>query len=234
MSELLNRYKKQCIIVSIILAVVLIVIYLRALFLPGMWYRDAFLYRQEDGSFSGSDFYAEYKMVIAHTDYGTDIQFSVNDKTNNYQIKYDENDFNRNVEIAENGNTTFNGTAYGSVDSWVLLDENHEMPDGITVRTSNDIPSEDELFPGYSTLYRWSVSDKTDTRGEPYMLFFIFLLGIILFLDIKIPNLFWILEHRLEVDGGEPSDWYRFGQKVGYVVMPLGILVCMIMTFTVR
>ena len=45
--------------------------------------------------------------------------------------------------------------------------------------------------------------------------FLILLFAVILVLDIKFPNLFWILRHRPEVDGGEPSDWYYFGQKIG-------------------
>lgn len=232
--RIFNNHRKLCFIIGTVVAAALLILYLHALFMPGLWYGDAFLYRQSDGSFSGSDLYADYEMVITPADYGTDIQFSVNDKTNYYQIKYNENDFNRNVEVSENGNTIFNGTAYGFADSWILLDENHKMPDGITVRTSNHVPTEDELFPSYSTLYSWSVSDKTDTRGEPSMLFFIFLAGTILFLDLRFPNLFWILEHRLEVDGGEPSDYYRFGQKVGNILVAISIPVCMILTFTIH
>ena len=66
------------------------------------------------------------------------------------------------------------------------------------------------------------------------MLLLILLGAAILFIDIKFPDLFWILEHRLEVDGGEPSDWYRSGQKFGRVMLVGGIIVCMILTFTIH
>ncbi|MBR5614115.1 MAG: hypothetical protein IKW64_02280 [Clostridia bacterium] len=220
--------------IGYISAVVLIVVYLRALFLPGLWHGDAFLYRQEDGSFTGSDIYAEYNMTIKPADYGTDIEFSVNDKVNHYQVKYDKNDSSRNVEVLENQTVICKGRAIGEENNWIVFDDETGSSDMIDVRVGNEVPAEEELFPNYTILYNWAVSDKTDTRGEPYMLLLILLLGVILFLDIRFPMLFWILEHRLDVDGGEPSDWYLFGQKVGRVVLSIGVLVCMVLTFTLH
>ena len=112
----MSKYKKQCVIIGIIFAVVLFVIYLRALFLPGLWHGDAFLHKQEDGSFKGLDYYAQYDMTIKPTDYGTDIDFTVNNKVNHYQIKYDENDMNRKVEVLENGIVICKGKAIGEED----------------------------------------------------------------------------------------------------------------------
>ena len=234
MVEFVSKHKRPCIIAGIVLAVALFAIYLRAMFLPGLWHGDAFLYKQGDGSFTGSDIYAEYKMNIRPADYGTDIDFSVNDKINHYQVKYDNDDPYRNVEVLENGTIVCKGKALGAENNWFVIDAETGSSDMISVRVGNEIPTEEELFPNYSRLYNWAVSDKTDTRGEPLMLFVIAFLAIILFLDIKFPMLFWILEHRLEVDGGEPSDWYLFGQKVGRVVMSIGILVCVILTFTIH
>lgn len=234
MTEIFNKNKKLCIITGIALAVVLLILYLYAMFIPGLWYGDAFLYKQEDGIFAGSDIYADYTMNIKPADYGTDIDFSINDKTNHYQVKYDKDDLNRNVEILENGKVICKGQAIGNENNWFVIDDEMGSSDMISVRVGNEIPTEEELFPNYSRLYNWAVSDKTDTRGEPLMLFVIAFLAIILFLDIKFPMLFWILEHKLEVDGGEPSDWYLFGQKVGRVVMSIGILVCVILTFTIH
>ena len=74
MVEFICKHKKPCIIGGIVLSVVLLALYLRAMFLPGLWHGDAFLYKQDDGSFAGSDIYAEYKMNIKPSDYGTDIE----------------------------------------------------------------------------------------------------------------------------------------------------------------
>lgn len=234
MTNIFSKYKKLSIILGKVLVGVLFVLYMRTMLLPGFWHNDAFLYKQEDGTFTGADIYAEYKMTITPADYGTDIAFSVNNKVNNYKIKYDESDMNRLVEVFENGTVICKGRAVGSENNWHVIDDETGLSDMISVRVGNEIPTEEELFPNYTRLYNWAVSDKTDTRGEPYMLFLILLFGVILFLDIKFPMLFWILEHRLEVDGGEPSDWYLFGQKVGRVIMVIGIFACMIMTFTMH
>lgn len=234
MLEFISKHKKPCIIAGIILAVVLLIVYLRAMFLPGLWHGDAFLYKQDDGSFAGSDVYAEYKMNINSADYGTDIDFSVNDKTNQYQVKYDEDDPYRNVEVLENGTVICKGKALGEKNNWFVIDDETGSSDTISVRVGNETPTEEELFPSYTRLYNWSVNEDNDTRGNPWMLFMIAVLAIILFLDIKFPMLFWILEHRLEVDGGEPSDWYLFGQKISRVVMSIGILVCVVLTFTIH
>ena len=234
MTNILQKYKKQCIIVGIIITVILFIVYLWAMFIPGLWHGDAFLYKQDDGTFAGSDIYAEYNMTVKPADYGTDIDFSVNGNTKHYQIKYDNSNYEKNVEIIENADTIFKGRAFRAGDSWMLHTDNYEMPGEIKVYAGKYVPAEEELFPGYTKLYNWAVADKHDTRGEPYMLWLILLLGIILFLDIKFPNFFWILEHRMDVDGGEPSDWYLFGQKVGRIVLAIGILVCMVMTFIIR
>lgn len=234
MAGVFTQHKKACITIGIILAVGLFALYLYALFLPGVWHGDAFLYQQDDGSFIGSDLYADYKMRIEHTNDGTDISFSVNDTVKKYDVIYDLEDKTQSVKVLENGNEIFNGTAVGEKDNYILIDEKNSSSDMISVRVGNKAPSEEELFPGYTKLYNLSVAEKYNTRGNPYMLFLILLFAAILFLDIKFPDLFWILEHRLEVDGGEPSDWYRFGQKVGYVLIPIGILVCIILTFTIH
>lgn len=233
MINILQKYKKQCTIIAIVLAVVLLAMYLKAVFIPGLWHGDAFLYKQDDGTFAGSDIYAEYKMAITPADYGSDIDFSVNGRQNKYQIKYDKNDLYRSVEISENGTVICKGKAVGIDNDYIVIDETGSS-DMIDIRVGNETPTEEELFPNYSRLYNWSVSEKTDTRGNPYMLFLILLFGVILFLDIRFPNLFWILEHRLDVDGGEPSDWYLFGQKVDRVVLAASMVVCVVLTFTIR
>ena len=234
MVKIFNKHKKLCIITAGILAGVLFCLYLWAMFLPGLWHGDAFLYRQDDGSFKGSDHYAKYSMSISPADYGTSIDFSVNNKSNHYQIKYDENDWERNVEIFENGTLICKGKAFGAGNDYIVFADEPFSSDIVSVRVSNAPPTEEELFPGPTALYNWSVSDKTSSRGEPSMLILIGLFGLMLFLDIKFPMLFWILEHRLDVDGGKPSEWYLFGQKMGRILLAIAIPVCMIVTFTLR
>ncbi len=234
MVKIFNKRKKLCIIMAGILAGILFGLYLWAMLLPGFWHGDAFLYRQDDGSFKGSDRYAKYSMSIRSADYGADIDFLVNDKLNHYQIKYDEKDWERKVEILENGTLICKGKAFGAENDYIVFPDETSSSDIVSGRVASVPPTEGELFPGNTRLYNWAVSDKTDTRGEPAMLILIGLLGLILFLDIKFPMLFWLLEHRLDVDGGEPSDSYLWGQKFGRVLLAAGIPVCMILTFTLH
>ncbi|MBQ7097782.1 MAG: hypothetical protein IJN96_06850 [Clostridia bacterium] len=51
MLEFAKRYKKPCIIAGIILVVIILIVYLKAVFAPGLWHGNAFLYLQKDGSF---------------------------------------------------------------------------------------------------------------------------------------------------------------------------------------
>lgn len=60
--------KKTSCLLCVLTALLLAVLYLWAALRPGVWLRDAFLYRQADGSFSGKDAYAAYTMQIAQTE----------------------------------------------------------------------------------------------------------------------------------------------------------------------
>lgn len=51
-------------------------------------------------------------------------------------------------------------------------------------------------------------------------------------LDIIFPDLFFLLRHRLEVDGGEPSAWYREMQIFGRYACAVIIVVLLICSFT--
>lgn len=51
-----------------IVCLVLLGVYLFAALRPGVWLRDAFLYRQADGSFSGKDAYAAYTLQLSGTE----------------------------------------------------------------------------------------------------------------------------------------------------------------------
>lgn len=226
----LDNHKKACTIAVITLVSVLLAIYLYALFLPGIWHENAFLYKLSDNNFVGSDNYAQYKMTVLPDNENTVIYFSVNDTTNKYEIK----NSSPSVEIYKNGEHAFKGEAMAVDNGYILFDENKNMDDVIDIRAGNEIPSEEELFPSYSRLYTLAVSQKYDTRGNLFMLFGVLICGIILALDISFPNLFFHFEHGIYVDGGEPNDCYRTGQALGRFVLAVVVAACIIMSFTVH
>ena len=65
--------KKTSCLLCVLTALLLAVLYLWAALRPGVWLRDAFLYRQADGSFSGKDAYAAYTMQVAQMENGAEV-----------------------------------------------------------------------------------------------------------------------------------------------------------------
>ena len=79
--------KKTSCLLCVLTALLLTVLYLWAALRPGVWLRDAFLYRQADGSFSGKDAYAAYTMQIAQTGNGTEVEFTLDGETRRYRLE---------------------------------------------------------------------------------------------------------------------------------------------------
>ena len=203
-------------------------VYLYCLFLPGIWHGDAFLYLDKNsGSFSGSDKYAHYSMKITPHKNETDIEFSVNGEKRVYGITKGET-----TVITQNGEQVFSGKAYPMDDYAVLVDDDGKLSNEITVTAGNDPPSTEELFPTLGTLYSWADGIAADTRGNPWLALLILLVSALLALDIIFPDLFFLLRHRLEVDGGEPSAWYREMQIFGRYACAVIIVVLLICSFT--
>lgn len=79
--------KKTSCLLCILTALLLAVLYLWAALRPGVWLRDAFLYRQADGSFSGRNAYAAYTMQIAQTGNGAEVEFTLDGETRRYRLE---------------------------------------------------------------------------------------------------------------------------------------------------
>ena len=231
MMNFILKHKKTSIASAIILGCLFVSVYLYALFLPGFWHNGAFLYKKADGEFKGADEYAEYVMIMAKNENETDISFKVNKTAREYKVITEEN--SPKVQIFENGESVFKGAVLSMENLNLLEDENGELVDIIRVRVGGVAPEEEELFPTVSELYKFSLG-KCDTRGEPYMLILVIVLAVILALDLAFPDLFFYFRHGLDVDGGTPSDFYRAGQMFGRIVLAIGIIACVVMTFTVR
>ncbi len=64
----------------------LMILYLCAASRPGVWLRDAFLYRQTDGSFAGRDEYGIYALTVTAAEHETQAVFAMNGETIQYRI----------------------------------------------------------------------------------------------------------------------------------------------------
>ena len=223
---LYEKHKKACLIIAVILVALLLGLYLSALYQPGYWYLDAFLAKQEDGSFAASDAYGSYYLKVDRADDSASVTFSIDDLTKEYLITGTAT--GEDVHIYENDALVFHGyKARMSSSEYTLMGYDGYFTSAIHIFAGNTKPDPEELLPSYSTLYNWASSDKAETRGEPAMLLLILFLGIVLALDVTFPDLFFTLRYRHYVTGGEPSDWYRAGQKMGRFIMAIAILICM-------
>lgn len=106
--------KKTSCLLCVLTALLLAVLYLWAALRPGVWLRDAFLYRQADGSFSGKDAYAAYTMQVAQTENGAEVDFTLDGETRRYRLESKaEGMSDPGVKIEQDGVVIFTGTALG-------------------------------------------------------------------------------------------------------------------------
>lgn len=231
LTRIWKTYKKQCIIAIVALAAVLIPLYLYFMFQTGIWYQDAFLVEQRDGSFQGKKDGMHYVLHITPTQNGAQIDFSVNGQNRQYEVVKTELDGIPAAEFYENGEQVLEGTVMNLESNYYLVINNEEnVIDGMDIHISTGEERDpEEYFPKYGTQYSWTVmclEDSYDRRGEPMFLFFAALFGIPLFLDIRYPDLFFELRYRQYVDGDcEPSEYYRFWQVIGRVVLAIAIII---------
>lgn len=233
LTRIWKTYKKQCIIAIVALAAVLIPLYLYFMFQTGIWYQDAFLAEQRDGSFQGKKDGIHYVLHITPTQNGAQIDFSVNGQNRQYEVVKTELDGTPGAQFYENGTPVFEGrvlTSNAGTHDYMIATADFDIVDGLDFRIRGDTePEPVEYFPGYGTQYGWTVmrlEESYDTRGEPLMLLPALIVAFFLWVDILYPDLFFTLRHGRYVDGDcEPSEYYRSWQVIGRVVLAIAIII---------
>lgn len=211
LTRIWQTYKKPCIIIGILLAVILIPLYLYFMCQTGIWYQDAFLAQQKDGSFKGSG----YALYVNPTSDGGDITFTANGETRNYSVV---NTANAGVEFYQDGTLKRTAQVEQMGPYFILRDENGEADLAFRISYSYQNADVDDLFPTDYELYGWSREIETTMRGEPMCLLFVVVFGVWLFVDIRYPNLFFAMRYARYVDGDcQPNEAYRFWQMIGRV-----------------
>ena len=221
---------KMRLCIAALAVAVLLAVYLWAALRPGVWLRNAFLYQQADGSFSGRDSYGRYVLSIASAPGETDVQFCLDDVPTRYRICMENSS---HVEIYREEQLLFSGGAQGEAGDALLWKDSGGLADDIRVVVNGEYTQED-LQPSCQWLYNVAVGGRRETRGDVSFLVPMALLAILLVLDVKWPRLFWTLRHGLEVSGGEPSEWYFTCQKMGRAAMALGIVLLAVASFAVH
>ena len=231
LTRIWKTYKKQCIIAIVALAAVLIPLYLYFMFQTGIWYQDAFLVEQRDGSFQGKKDGMHYVLHITPTQNGAQIDFSVNGQNRQYEVVKTELDGIPAAEFYENGEQVLEGTVMNPESNYYLVINNEEdIIDGMDLHISTGEERDpEEYFPKYGTQYGWTVmrlEESYDTRGEPLMLLPALIVAFFLWVDILYPDLFFTLRHGRYVDGDcGPSEYYRSWQVIGRVVLAIAIII---------
>lgn len=231
MAQLFNRHKRFFIAVAAVLAAALAVLYILALFLPGLWFGDIFLYKKADGSFAGAKAQNSCRMLRAATSDGAEITFTINGKTNTYKLVRGSQD---SLQIYTNGTQTFDGSLYQIGDEYAALSLDNEYDVQVEIVTSNGGQQSAPDFPSSSWLANAAFAERLDTRGQPAFLIAIAVFALLLALDIVFPDLFYTLRHGLATDGGTPSTLFRYDQKISRVVMVIAIFAFAVMSFTVH
>lgn len=221
--------KKQIVrnILLIACALVLLTVYFVAFFKPGVWHRNAFLYREEPLVYVGMDEFVYYHLQVEPKENGANLCFTVNDTTREYAVET----AGEAVSIREGGTVLFSGKVLPFGDTYMLENENGELEMPLTVIAGGVMPEEEELFPNVNQLYEWAIVREDNVRGDFAALTVLLISVLVLVLDLIFPNLFFYLSHGLAVDGGEPSGFYRFGQTVSRVLLGLLIIWSVFETF---
>lgn len=231
LKELFNRHRRLFISAAAVIGAVLTVLYIRALFLPGLWFGDIFLYKKADGSFAGAKAHNSCQMQLAGTDDGAEITFTINGTTNEYLLVRGSQD---SLQIYTNGTQTFDGFLYQIGDEYAAFSTNDGYDVQIEIITSDSEQQTVPDFPSSSWLANAAFAEQLDTRGTPAFLIAIAVCVLLLALDIIFPDLFYTLQHGLATDGGTPSSWFRFDQGLSRIVLAAGILIFMVLSFTMH
>ena len=214
-----------------IVCLVLLGVYLFAALRPGVWLRDAFLYRQADGSFSGKDAYAAYTLQLSGTESEAEAAFTLDGETRHYRIEAKDS---AEVKLYQDGALIFAGSALGDPGDAILWrEEDGGLADEVKVIVNGEY-QKDDLWPSCGWLYNVAVGGRRETRGSVAFLLPMGALALLLFLDLRFPLLFWNLRHGLEVSGGEPTDWYYSMQRMGRITDIVGIFVLAALSFALH
>lgn len=136
------------------LAIVVVVLsYLCAFFARGFWHNGAFLYQTGDGVFKSV---TGNVLEIQKTENQTDIVFTAKGVAMRYQLSFDA----EGLQILENGNAVYTGTAVFGDGRYYLEAENGEL-----ILDESNVGSSD-AFPSRTELLNWALIKEPVMHGH--------------------------------------------------------------------
>lgn len=145
--------KKQFLIPTVILVLILIIAYLFAFFNRGFWHNGTFLYQTGNGHFKSV---TGNVLAIQKAETQTDIVFTAKNETRQYQLLFGAD----GLQILENGNAVYTGTAVFGDGRYYLEAENGEL-----ILDESNVGSSD-AFPSRTELLNWALIKEPVMHGH--------------------------------------------------------------------
>lgn len=203
----INRNRKHTYLFCAFMIMILR-LYLCVFFAEGIWYGNTFLYQKSEGLFTGTDLQNKYVLQMAPTHTGMAFSFTVNKKTEQYQIVH--NPEPPRLQVYRDNTVVFEGTASHG-DQW------HLTPSGssafIDLGIDGVVYKDKNAFPTYTQLLNWSFLEKISIRGNVTVLYIIIPLVIVFFLLTCFPTALYTLFRRLPEYIPEEKQFYHALQK---------------------
>lgn len=232
MRKLWKNHRKICVVACAVAVLLVLCAYLFTAFRVGVWYKDVFLYRQQDGTFSGEKDSVSYSLHVSSGEVGKMVTFSVNGKARTYRVVENDPDTGES-SVYEGKELLFRGMAVPMDGYYLLTEKENETGDYTAVYNTVRVDSGEPLgFPDAAFVYG-AAQLETSFRGNTAFLALAFVFTVILAVDCAFPQLEYKLRYARFSDGG-PSDWYFFSQKIARVCLGVAVFVCMVLTFTMH
>lgn len=204
------RKHRQLVLWAGILVLILGAVYVTAMLKTGIWYGDTFL-REEETGFCSRD--GSQSLQIQYTTEGARAVYQRDGESREFRLSTKT----RMTEIFEDGRLKFRGSVQkdGS-GGFRFLNERGEEVDGAKVFTGGP----ETGFPNAFEIYTWVMEDHHAIRGNPGVLVFLGIFGVLLGADA-------VLAVRRKKTGEKPV---RVQQMLLWILPPV-LLVLLLLGF---
>ena len=144
-----------------------------AMLRPGVWFGDAFLYKTGDGVYLEKDGWSA--LEVKPTTEGARAVFRLGEESREYRLTTRT----RMTEIFQDGRLKFRGTVQPEGEGYRFLNERGEPIEA---------PDTGDGFPDFRQVYTWAMGKDTGRRGNPWVLFPLAVLVLLLTAELFFPQ----------------------------------------------
>ena len=144
-----------------------------AMLRPGIWFGETFLYETGDGTYLERDGWSA--LEVKPTTEGARAVFRMGEESREYRLTTRT----RMTEIFQDGRLKFRGTVQPEGEGFRFLNERGEPIEA---------PESGDGFPDFRRVYTWAMGGDTGRRGNPWVLFPLAVLMLLLGADLLCPK----------------------------------------------